>query len=140
MKNSKILLLFVCILFFSNTLKAQGFEGAQMTPEFASKLDEVGQKSIVGKKIFYTDYQPDVTFTPPAKMTTAEGMSYAMLLIRDPSLLRLKKGVPNFIYTVSGIICIMYVPEKKTWNMDFIGYTSSVHRSTWWGCRVMGFE
>ena len=120
--------------------QAQGFEGAHMTESFSKELEKVGTADLVGKKIAYTDYAPNpkIIFTKK-KMSESEGISYALLLIRDPHDLKLNKNsdIANLIVTTGGTIAIIYSEKTTQWELFFIQLPLQFKCPH--GCRVFEF-
>ncbi len=133
MKN--FLIIVFGLLTFIQYSNAQGFEGGRMSPSFMARFDKVSEESIVGKLMAVTDYNPNTAFQSPEKLSLEKGLAYTFWLMRNPTIFELRRDKPNFIYVTTGIISIIYRPNKE-WYINYTDYVSNIHRSTNLGCRV----
>lgn len=93
-----------------------------MMPSFAKKLDEVGTVSLVGKKMGWFLSKPNPKQIIVKKiLSDAEGISYALMLIKSPSNFQLSRNdsIPNVIYTTSGSIIITNSKITNQWELLF---------------------
>lgn len=111
------LLVVISANFYAN---AQGFEGGRIMPSFQKRLDVVGTTDLTGGKMSYTDYPSGPITVVTKKHTDSEALSYALLLVRSPKILKLTKDLTNIIPAQTGMVVI--APHKDTgeWLLLFV--------------------
>lgn len=127
-------IVFLACLFSLMRASAQ-FETAKAQPSFVSYTQRFSANSIVGKKIGYTDYDPNPAFVTRKGMADGDALSLAELMMKNPSLLRLSRDIPNLIFTSSGMVFITYLDDE--WKYIFFSKKveseiTAFHK----GCRV----
>lgn len=106
-------------------------------PSFAKKLDEVGTVTLVGKKIGWFMSKPNPEHIVVNNIISdAEGVNYALLLIKSPSTFKLSRSdnIPNIIYTTNGSVVIIKSKITNKWELFF--FTLPVEIACRYGCKV----
>lgn len=107
------------LIFVINTFvtKAQSFEGGYMLPGFAKEAP-IWPVDLTGKLIGCADYAPFKKIDAPM-LSKNEALNFALMLIRAPKELRLRRDVLNIIRSSGGYVTIFFSKTKETWALNF---------------------
>lgn len=107
------------LIFVANVLvvKAQSFEGGYMMPDFARQTP-IPEVNMVGKLIGCSDYAPFKEIDAPI-LSKNEALTLALMLLKAPKELRLRKDIGNIIRSTGGYVTIFFSKSKKTWALNF---------------------
>lgn len=110
-------ILFLAFIAFTSVVKAQGFEGAYMLPGFQKQIP-VHEVDLTGKGIGYSDYVSFQRVDAPM-LSKNEALTLALMLIRAPKELRLRRDAGNIIRSTGGYVTIFFALSKQTWGLNF---------------------